>query len=60
MPYENQSPLYLTIEQEPHPEYWHAKVQGLEEAVCFLLRKNQEMRMALTDQKGNFQIKEPS
>ncbi len=60
MPNEKQSPFDLTNEQEPLPEDWQAKVRGLQEAVCFLLIKNQQMRMALSDEKGSFRTKEHS
>jgi hypothetical protein len=38
----------LTNDQEPSAEYLQAKVERLQEAVCFLLMKNQTMRMALS------------
>ena len=38
----------LTNDQESSAEYWQAKVERLQEAVCFLLMKNQRMRMALS------------
>ena len=42
----------LTNDQEPSAEYWQTKVERLEEAVCFLLMKNQTMRMALSAEKA--------
>jgi len=57
MAYEKQPQVDPTIEQEPLPEDWQAKVQGLQEAVCLLLIKNQEMRMALSAENGNFQLR---
>jgi hypothetical protein len=53
MAYEKQSQVGLTIEQEFQPEDWQAKVQGLQETVCLLLIKNQEMRMALSAEGRN-------
>ncbi len=53
MAYEKQVQVCLTSEQEPGIEDWQAKVQGLQEVVCFLLLKNQEMRMALLAERGN-------
>ena len=47
MAYEKQAQVCLTSEQEPGIENWQARVQGLQEVVCFLLLKNQEMRMAM-------------
>ena len=38
----------LRNDQEPSTEYWQAKVERLQEAVCSLLMKNQAMRMALS------------
>jgi hypothetical protein len=38
----------LTNDQESSAEYWQAKVERLQEVVCFLLMKNQTMRMALS------------
>jgi len=35
-------------DQEPSTEIWQAKVDCLEEIVCFLLLKNQTLRMALS------------
>jgi hypothetical protein len=57
MAYEKQPRFGLTIEQEPLAEDWQAKVEGLQEAVCLLLIKNQEMRMALSAKDGNFQLR---
>ncbi len=57
---DKESPFDLTDEQEPLPEDWQATVRGLQEVVCFLLLKNQQMRMALSDEKGGFQIREHS
>jgi len=45
---EQQPRDFLTNDQEPSAEYWQTKVERLEEAVCFLLMKNQTMRMALS------------
>ena len=42
----------LTNDQEPSAEYWQAKVERLQEVVCFLLMKNQTMRMALSAEKA--------
>jgi len=42
----------LTNDQEPLPEYWQAKVERLQEIVCFLLMKNQTMRMAFSAEKA--------
>ena len=41
----------LANDQEPSAEYWQAKVESLQEAVCFLLMKNQTMRMALSSER---------
>jgi hypothetical protein len=41
----------LTNDQESSAEYWQAKVERLQEVVCFLLMKNQTMRMALSAEK---------
>jgi len=41
----------LTNDQEPSTEYWQTKVERLQEAVCFLLMKNQTMRMALSAER---------
>jgi hypothetical protein len=38
----------LTNDQELSAEYWQAKVERLQKAVCFFLMKNQTMRMALS------------
>jgi hypothetical protein len=38
----------LTNDQGPSAEYWQAEVERLQKAVCFLLMKNQRMRMALS------------
>jgi len=57
MAYEKQPQVCLTIEQEFQPEDWQAKVQGLQETVCLLLIKNQEMRMALSAEGGNSQLR---
>lgn len=42
----------LTNDQQPSPEYLRAKVERLQEVVCFLLIKNQTMRMALSVEKA--------
>ena len=42
----------LKNDQEPSAEYWQAKVERLQEVVCFLLMKNQTMRMALSAEKA--------
>jgi hypothetical protein len=42
----------LTNDQEPSAEYWQSKVERLQEALCFLLMKNQTMRMALSAEKA--------
>jgi hypothetical protein len=42
----------LTDDQQSSAEYWQAKVERLQEAVCFLLTKNQTMRMALSAEKA--------
>ncbi len=42
----------LTNDQEPSAEYWQAKVERLQEVVCFLLIKNQTMRVALSAEKA--------
>jgi hypothetical protein len=41
----------LTNDQEPSAEYWQTEVERLQEAVCFLLMKNQTMRMALSAER---------
>jgi hypothetical protein len=38
----------LTNDQELSAEYWQARVERLQEVVCFLLMKNQTMRMVLS------------
>jgi hypothetical protein len=38
----------LTKDPEPSAEYWQAKVERLQEVVCFLLMKNQTLRMGLS------------
>jgi hypothetical protein len=48
---EKQTRDELTNDQEPSAEYWQVKVERLQEAVCFLLMKNQTMRMALSVEK---------
>jgi len=57
MAYEKQPQVGLTIEQEFQPEDWQAKVQGLQETVCLLLIKNQEMRMALSAEDRNIPLR---
>ena len=42
----------LTNDREPSAEYWQAKVEHLQEAVCYLLMKNQTMRMTLYAEKA--------
>ena len=41
----------LTHDQERSAEYWQTKVERLQEAVCFLMMKNQTMRMALSSER---------
>jgi hypothetical protein len=57
MAYEKQPQFGLTIEQEFQPEDWQGKVQGLQETVCLLLIKNQEMRMALSAEDRNIPLR---
>jgi hypothetical protein len=49
---EKQPGNLLNNDQEPSAEYWQARVERLQETVCFLLAKNQAMRMALAAEKA--------
>jgi hypothetical protein len=49
----------LTNDQKPSAEYWQAKVERLQEALCFLLIKNQTLRMALSAEKATEPFSEP-
>ena len=55
---EKQPRNLLTNDKEPSAEYWQARVEHLQEAVCFLLMKNQTMRMALSAEKHPNQFSE--
>jgi hypothetical protein len=58
MAYEKQPQACLTDEQDSPAEDWQAKVESLQKTVCFLLIKNQKMRMALSAEKGNFKFED--